>query len=620
MVLPAPGSTSPSTLQTATTSGTVTGTGTAPETSPLSPPLGTASSVVLLGVSQAAGGSTSPAPAGPVPADPSSTPAPASTQANQGSGSATYLAYPQLVISATKPTAPTTSTADGSGGTTGSTGPASTLTTTVAIPVVAAQVVTPPTGPTPTSSTTTGAASASTATSVYGIVGSDHPWRMVQLAMVNSSTGTLPLIPTGTTGSGGSSTTGSSGSWGQVSQGWLTLAASDQASAQALPDQQHVTVLGTLDLTHAYRVFEIPSDPRTRVLGIELTTATAAAPPGAEITLFDATGRPIAESLSSPDAGTLTMEVAVGRMSRSSGMYLKVGAPASLLDAPSTSAAAPDNFVLQVTRDPASTAPAPDTMAQASTIPIAQTDAASSATATATASHDEVVGSIAWEPSSLPSLEPVVLAPALVASGGSPGLSQPLPEIATGPLPERSGAALGGVLAEGDPIPQLDRHDAALVDLALIGLPEPLPGEGDADLAAVLADLDMEPQADSAAKAPLVAVRGPGGFPQMTVSLHREAAADINALMAVLPQAATATAMAARAPAPPSAPARSPAETTPEQPPLQPLRSAPALSGLSVAAAMVFNLLRPDLSALLTVARSSRGRLCLRLRRLAGRG
>jgi hypothetical protein len=101
----------------------------------------------------------------------------------------------------------------------------------------------------------------------------------------------------------------------------------------------------------------------------------------------------------------------------------------------------------------------------------------------------------------------------------------------------------------------------------------------------------------------------------MTVSLHHEAAADINALVAVLPPAVATTAMAA--PARASSPADTPAEPTPQRRAPASLRSAPVLSGLSVAMAMVVNLLRPDLSTLLTLVERPRFRL---RRRAGGRG
>ena len=42
--------------------------------------------------------------------------------------------------------------------------------------------------------------------------------------------------------------------------------------------------------------------------------------------------------------------------------------------------------------------------------------------------------------------------------------------VATGPLPSRTAAPLGGVLAKGDPVPLVDSRDAAVIDLALLDL------------------------------------------------------------------------------------------------------------------------------------------------------
>jgi hypothetical protein len=163
------------------------------------------------------------------------------------------------------------------------------------------------------------------------------------------------------------------------------------------------------------------------------------------------------------------------------------------------------------------------------------------------------------------------------------------------------------VLDEGDPVPQLDRHDPALVDLALIGLPEPepLPALRGANLDALVAG--REPASDEADG--LVAIRGPGGSPLLASSLRAEPTPDSSALIAVLPPTVSAT-VASPEPARPLVPVETVAE-----PPQKPVRAASMLSTVTVAMAMVFNLLRPDVSRLMTIAKAPRFRFRFGFRR-----
>jgi hypothetical protein len=391
----------------------------------------------------------------------------------------------------------------------------------------------------------------------------------------------------------------------------MILTAQDQASAQVLPFETHTSVFGEVSPADPAKVFEILSDPRTHVLAIDLSPTSDTAAP-LEMAVYDLSGRKLAESgpTAGPDARPLSMNVTADQLGQSSGLYVKIAAaPSSPDSAPSSPGTGAEGFVLQVTRDPETGGPASSTTQNLT--PLVHLGDGSTLAVTAMSRVDFETG---WESSATASAdsgltESVVLGGALVVSSASPG--QPTPSstaVATGPLPERAGAPLGGVLAEGDPVPQIDRHDPALVDLALIGLPEPepLPGLSDVNLDAMVAGL--EPGSEQGEE--LVAIRGPGGFPVLASSLHGERMADADALVAVLPQSVTSSGVAS----PGSAAAVTPAETVADRQ-RKPIRVASMLPGMMVAMAMVFGLVLPDVSRLMTIVEAPRFRLRFRFRR-----
>ncbi len=96
----------------------------------------------------------------------------------------------------------------------------------------------------------------------------------------------------------------------------------------------------------------------------------------------------------------------------------------------------------------------------------------------------------------------------------------PLP-VAAGPLPMRAVAALGGLLADGDPIPIVDGRGEVVVDLDLLGLPLSNPA-----VPAVSNGVDSS--------GTLVAIRGPGGFPLLASGVRTDLQAVRNSL-ATLP-------------------------------------------------------------------------------------
>ena len=398
---------------------------------------------------------------------------------------------------------------------------------------------------------------------------------------------------------------------GQGSPFWMTLTAAQQATAQIVPDQPHVSLFSSLSSANPSRVIEIPGDLRTRVLRIELSPASAADTP-LEMAVYDTSGRSIADSAldPGPDTRVLSMNIPIDSSGQSSGVYVKIAAPLGLGGSLSSfSGTGSDSFDLQITREPEAVSPLWQTL----TPQVHLGDGAISLAPTVGQIEPSTALARLDDASAGPNEAEVVLgASAIVSAAPSGAGQQQLPSIAvaTGPLPERAGAPLGGVLAEGDPVPQLDRHDPALVDLALIGLPEPdlLPGLGEAGLEAIVTELERAPSGANG----LVAIRGPGGFPLRAKGLPGEGVPDSKALFAVLPPAGATTVMVGSAAA--AALTKVPTELVATARPRRRL-SATALSGLTVAMAMVFSLVLPDMSRLMTIIEGPRSRPRLRFPR-----
>jgi hypothetical protein len=96
--------------------------------------------------------------------------------------------------------------------------------------------------------------------------------------------------------------------------------------------------------------------------------------------------------------------------------------------------------------------------------------------------------------------------------------------VASGPLPSRAVAPLGGVFATGDSAPVPDPRDPSVIDLALIDLPAGEVGEDKP-----IVDNSPRPvggqttsETDGMATGSVVVVRGPGGFPLFGSSLRTE--------------------------------------------------------------------------------------------------
>jgi hypothetical protein len=394
------------------------------------------------------------------------------------------------------------------------------------------------------------------------------------------------------------------------------LTSGEEASALIVPALSRASIYGAFSAVAPSRVFAIlPGDPRLREVGIEVAPTEATDPP-IEMALFDSLGNKIADSVPGPDPRAVSVNFALDPVSQASGVYVKIAAPSEV--AASSTSPAPtilEGYVLQVTRGP-DTGPSLPSPSQDLTPTVRLGDGSSAVAPVASQSTVERSGGADVVPAVENDATQAALGALPAVAGASAGLqSLPSPAVATGPLPQRAGAPMGGVLAEGDPVPQLDRHDPALVDLALIGLPEavPMPGVGDADLEAIVAETEAGRRLTEGEG--LVAIAGPGGFPLLAASLPGDRTGGAEGLIALLPQP-VAGSPAAATPALADLPAATDAQ--PQRLPREP-RIAPAtvLSGLTVAMAMVFGLVLPETCRLMSTAEAPRFRLRFRFRRRA---
>jgi hypothetical protein len=174
----------------------------------------------------------------------------------------------------------------------------------------------------------------------------------------------------------------------------------------------------------------------------------------------------------------------------------------------------------------------------------------------------------------------------------------PIP-VALGPLPSRSAAPLGGVLASDESAPEADRRDPSVVDLALLDLPV---GRARGGLDAgtdpgLVLDAGVAGTPGSAREA-VTALRGPGGFPLLGSSLLTEPQPGFGPLPR--PAALTLT----RASRVESAPGEPPASPTAADAPPDPAASSRAravrrtslFAGFTVAFALTLSLTFPDLT------------------------
>ncbi len=164
--------------------------------------------------------------------------------------------------------------------------------------------------------------------------------------------------------------------------------------------------------------------------------------------------------------------------------------------------------------------------------------------------------------------------------------------IATGPLPTRASAPFGGVLGgDDDPAPVVSREQTAAVDLALTALsPAKNHESGRANT------LDAAPLVTNEGDGAVVSLRGPGGFPLLGTALIANLPSARVGLADRLPTISFAR--STTMPADDLTPVTPSEETAPESPTTRrtsrTMRRVTALTGISLALALVSSAILPD--------------------------
>jgi hypothetical protein len=347
-----------------------------------------------------------------------------------------------------------------------------------------------------------------------------------------------------------------------------------------LPDQPFVTVVGQLTPGQTVNIYHIPNDGQTSRIGFVLhALPPSLRPPDERLTVMDESGETIGEADPLPGSMTVSLNVPVPRSSEDgSGFFVEVSSSNASMGMVPSSWLRSDSYLLQIIR-------------QGPTINRGAWGSGASPTANG-------------QPSSLQVLEPSLasLSSASNEEGGVSIVNQGEPTdviegpVPTGPLPARSAAPLGGVLGDGDPVPQVDRRDAVAVDLELIGIPVGEPDVAVAALDAAAAEAAIESTIEPAGR--LTAVRGPGGFP-LLASASGETPPRPLAKLPALPRRWASPSVVSLEPRPvllPTEPETAPtrAQANLQAPPS--LRSSIG-SGLAIALTLVFGLVRSDLVA-----------------------
>ena len=243
-------------------------------------------------------------------------------------------------------------------------------------------------------------------------------------------------------------------------------------------------------------MYRVPVDPSTSSVDVEVRRANHNIPLNEDVALYDHSGRKVAEEFVGPQHESVSLKfVPNGHGLRfRPDFYVGVSAVGG---SGSNQAMAP--FILTITRQYFITSPG---SAQFNGL-IRTTSPASMVLLSAQGAH----------PQSLPqSIDDSESESEYIETASTVGQEIIPAPAATGPLPTRSATPLGGVLADGDPIPQIDRLEAAKVDLDLI-----VPSQPGGERVARADGIVDEPQ--DGPEGPLVAVRGPGGFPLLASGL-----------------------------------------------------------------------------------------------------
>lgn len=340
-------------------------------------------------------------------------------------------------------------------------------------------------------------------------------------------------------------------------------------TAQPIPDVPVARLSGALSATDHLDLYRIPTDPNTLSLQVTVTATLPSYTLPGRIWLLDEAGRIIGDWAIPP--GTHSITVTLRSVAPPGDRSLVFGI--SHGDASNSDPSAPpQHYEVTVTREngPAGLPnPVPG--------PIVPLPPGGLAARTATS---------VTEPGLATTVAP-----------GSVGIDVSL--VPTGPLPTRSAGPSGGRFADGDPVPPIDRFDAALVDLKLIELLPPGPAQAAAQVDRAPVD---QARAQLSELPSLVALPAAGGFPLLAANLSSElqlAAPSVAILPLLQSEGAGCNPgePAAGSPRTPLAPED--ADPADERGRVASTQRGPILVGLNVAAALAFGLLLPDLVAAL---------------------
>ena len=373
-------------------------------------------------------------------------------------------------------------------------------------------------------------------------------------------------------------------------------ATSDQLNqagqAQPLPDKTDVTVAGEIGAKNGGPTYSVQIDAGMQALGINVQPSSPSMPLPEGIAVFDEAGHELMKGLPDPRTHTIHLDLLTVDMlvhgRRAHALYLQIFLPSSAATAGSGSipldAFNPElpvdstvmGFLLSVQRW--SVTPVSISLPLAIRISLPAPTPFPSVYLGGSASPAAYgAASVA-----IPTVQ--IITGSIDSTG--PG------RVATGPLPTRGSAPLGGVLSgEGDPAPVVPRDHTAAVDLALTDL-----SRGDAEAAP---PPDQVPR--SATPLPsdgaIAALRGPGGFPLFGTALIAEGQSTRLGVEDRLPMIAVARSAPVL---PDPGAATSPNETEPEPLPAprasRTVRRLSALTGVSLALAFVSGSVLPAIT------------------------
>jgi hypothetical protein len=350
----------------------------------------------------------------------------------------------------------------------------------------------------------------------------------------------------------------------------------------SLPDVPSPAAVDVLSTVQAGDLFFVPDVEDSVSINFNLHSLAETEPLFERMDVYSASGKMFSVAPLSPFATAETLTVPISNVpDPAAGLFVRIEPTVGF--APNT-ASPPWLFVpyylLRITRNEPSWlspyGPSPGGSAPGGQSPVSGSQTPSSTTPPIPLSLLERYLAANARPLEAENTDPVGAALGALAAPLSLSASTP-----TGPLPARSAAALGGVIATGDPVPQVDRRDAVAVDLELIGLPSGDPA------VSVLPLSNAGVAVDSSVR--LTTVRGPGGFPLLASTHERPVAG----ALAALPWATSPTHYEAKSE---SGNKISPLPTALPRNPEPPTRP-PAGAGLTMALSLVIGPELPNLAA-----------------------